>query len=256
MELIVFNSTVDGNPNTDKHFTQHIVGISAHCQTNDIQLGLDAGMNDFCSKPVTMNDLKRLQESSIVQDVGHKLDQIFLADQSSTGVGTRNNDDTSSNEETSSLPLFNCLIGAESNSNFSQLVQLLDSTKWKVVTVHDGTDALNLLKIQNWDLVILDEELPRLSGTRCAKLFRDWEKCHRINKQRNMVLASAYNLNFEDDNGSSDTDDGSTTKHILLPFGFEHLVEKPYQATACEKFIQQTEENYTNTLTGVDIIAH
>jgi CheY-like chemotaxis protein len=127
----------------------------------------------------------------------------------------------------------------------------LDSTKWKVVTVHDGTDALNLLKIQNWDLVILDEELPRLSGSRCAMKFREWEKCHRINKQRNMVLASAYKLNFE-----YDADDEHGTKHVLLPFGFEHLVEKPYRATACEKFIQQTEENYKTALTGIDIIAH
>jgi len=218
-------------------FQQHIVGISAHCQSNDIQVGMQAGMNDFRAKPITIKHLEGLAESSVVKEAGRKVQRMLAKDGSASHC---HKDD---NEETTPMPMFNCLIGAETHSNYSRLIQALNPKKWKVVTAYDGTDVLELLKLQNWDLVVLDDDLPRLSGTRCAMRFRDWEKCHRINRQRNMVLASAYLEGSKID-----------ASKILLPYGFEHLIEKPYHA--CENFIHQVEEQHTTILTGSNIIAH
>jgi CheY-like chemotaxis protein len=42
------------------YILQHIVGLSAHANGNDAELGLKAGMNRFMSKPIPLQTLKDL----------------------------------------------------------------------------------------------------------------------------------------------------------------------------------------------------
>jgi DNA-binding response OmpR family regulator len=38
--------------------------------------------------------------------------------------------------------------------------KLIGEECWKAIVVHDGETALRLLKMQNWDAVLLNNELP------------------------------------------------------------------------------------------------
>ena len=40
----------------------------------------------------------------------------------------------------------------------------IERAGWQEAYVQDGEDALRLLKIRNWDAVMLDEEMSRLNG--------------------------------------------------------------------------------------------
>lgn len=42
------------------YVVQHIVGLSAHANGKDAELGLKAGMNRFMSKPIPLQTLKDL----------------------------------------------------------------------------------------------------------------------------------------------------------------------------------------------------
>jgi len=68
------------------------------------------------------------------------------------------------------------------------LKQELQSHGWKVVAVNDGTDCLRLLQMRNWDVVLIEDELPQLPGASCILAFREWEGKNRVNRQKNVFL--------------------------------------------------------------------
>ena len=81
-----------------------------------------------------------------------------------------------------------CLI-AEPASNIV-MKDAVERLGWHAVHVHDGEDALRLMKMRNWDAVFVENEISRLPGTGCVARFRDWEGENRIARQNNVFLLS------------------------------------------------------------------
>ena len=53
------------------------------------------------------------------------------------------------------------------------LTQALADEGYFVVGAKDGTEAITNLDLVNYDLILLDLDLPRVDGTEVARLFRD-----------------------------------------------------------------------------------
>jgi len=54
----------------------------------------------------------------------------------------------------------------------SLVTEALDSQGYKVVSVSDGEEAVNLLRREKFDLVILDVHMPRLEGPKVLEVIR------------------------------------------------------------------------------------
>jgi CheY-like chemotaxis protein len=86
-----------------------------------------------------------------------------------------------------------------------------------VVAVLDGTDALQALKQGTFDAVLLDEEMPGLTGTQVVRSIRASEK-----KQSHMLVIALTGYTGEPD------------KERLLAAGFDAVVGKPYRMDILE----------------------
>ena len=172
---------------------QYIVGISAHASQKDIDKGLSVGMDDFKAKPVTLQVLKELEGSPELKQVSEVLDSV---------LGPGKHGDVEQNEtaidgeklyankraKTNDGPV--CLVGEDAMNISKSMGTIMKDKCWNPVFVNDGEDALRLLKMRNWDAVFLDEDMPLLDGIRVIERFRQWEKNHRVARQKNVVLVS------------------------------------------------------------------
>ena len=124
-----------------------------------------------------------------------------------------------------------CLVGIdrEKAETAKNIEASLSKQGWKAAMVHDGEEALRLMRMRNWDLVILDEDLPILQSTECVAKFREWEDKNRVCRQRNIVLLNASGLSTTCRSDSL----------IQLPHGFDLLLGKPVRPCELEYLMLQ-----------------
>jgi len=191
-------------------FHQYIIGMSAHANGNEAQLGIKAGMDRFMGKPIPLKTLKDLAEckpvldASALLDARHKQSVKAILEAADRMERLNNSDDdrssVSSQGQSSASDSFlsaklSCLI-VENTSDRSILRQIAEKGGWKVVAVKRGQDAIRLLKMRNWGIVFIDNDLPSFSGSNCIVRFRDWEKRSRVVKQKNIfLLAESHDPN-------------------------------------------------------------
>jgi CheY-like chemotaxis protein len=172
-------------------FRQHIVGISAHASGNDAVVGAKLGLDDFKSKPVTIKTLKELGESQQVSVIAHHLDALASNHNSDETTAVISTDKTSISSQPSSsdgsenyVPI--CLIASLDFGD--NTASIFKSNGWKCEVVRDCGGAMKLLKMRNWDAVLLDEALLPTSASHCTREFRQWEAENRVNRQNNLFL--------------------------------------------------------------------
>eukprot|EP00977_Amphora_coffeiformis_P002213 scaffold425_cov175-Amphora_coffeaeformis.AAC.72 len=111
-----------------------------------------------------------------------------------------------------------CLMATDKPSRRTNQVLLkLEHDGWKVVVVNDGNEAFRLLKMRNWDAVLIDDDLPLLNGAACIESFRDWEEENRVNKQRNTFLVCSEAVPAPTD----------TSAIVQQPTGFDFVLNRP-----------------------------
>ncbi|MGO4180697.1 ATP-binding protein [Paenibacillus sp. TAF43_2] len=67
----------------------------------------------------------------------------------------------------------NILVIDDDAVNLSIMSNLLTSEKYKVVTAASGRDALAILNTREWDLIITDIMMPRMSGYELTRIIRE-----------------------------------------------------------------------------------
>ena len=243
----------DWESNHRPFFRQYIIGISAHAGENDIAKGREVGMDDFRPKPVTYKQLAELQDSKELKAISDALDEIASAGTLMIDVEASNGDDTasengcsvisvqsdshpsrSSNIRCTNTAVHFCLVAIEEGKVDVDMIESIASKRgWKTVVVHDGEDALRLMKMRNWDIVILDEDLPILLCSQCVARFREWEEKNRVNRQRNIVLLNASGLSAVIGSKSM----------VQLPSGFDVSLGKPIRSKEFEYLMVQAERS-------------
>ena len=111
-----------------------------------------------------------------------------------------------------------CLMATDKPSRRSNQVLLsLERDGWKVVVVNDGNEALRLLKMRNWDAVLIEDELPLMVGAACMENFREWEEENRVNRQRNTFLVCSETVPAPTD----------ASAIVQPPTGFDYVLNRP-----------------------------
>jgi CheY-like chemotaxis protein/GAF domain-containing protein len=237
-------------------FKQYIIGISAHAGEQDIAKGTEVGMDDFRPKPVTYKQLAELSEGDALKVYSDQLDEIgatgtMMVNAAAPAKGEAETKGGHSNSNVSeksqdhkysnSSPHF-CLIAVEKRTLEVEAVERAAQDKgWKSVTVNNGEDALKLMKLRNWDAILLDEDLPIVASTQCVSRFREWEERNRVNRQRNIVLLSASCVSMV----------VGLKSMVQLPFGFDCALGKPIHTNEFEFIMTQAERCETD----LDIVA-
>lgn len=90
-----------------------------------------------------------------------------------------------------------------------------------VVAVGNGEEALEALQRQSFDVILLDEEMPVMSGTQALRVIRGREQGHA----HSMVIAlTGYNTEPDRDR--------------LLRAGFDSVIGKPFRLDALSAILQ------------------
>jgi CheY-like chemotaxis protein len=209
------------------YFMQYIVGISAHASEKDAEQGFKVGMNDFRSKPITYNELMELKNGKEFRRISLELDKLgheieCLKRRKVEPVTESKADPKSAAPPTDQRV---CLVVEGTTSVISKLAKLASETiGWKIAAVRGPESALDLLKMRNWDAVLVDDEL---GCSRCIAIFREWEKSHRVNRQKNVILMSANYVSSQ-----------SLGASFQVPTGFDGALGKPIQLKFLQSFLE------------------
>lgn len=232
-------------------FDQYIVGISAHASDADIERGMKVGMNDYRPKPVTMRHLEEILEGQEYQYVTSRLDSIAVhleeeanaADTAKRSKPEKPVEKAPQNEEAMKV----CLVVEEGKIISTVAEKVSENMGWKSVVVHNGEAALRLLKMRNWDAVLLDEELPGVTSCKVIENFRLWESKNRVNRQKNVfqVNSSFIPTGLE---CSAGVESSLSSSLVQLPSGFDGALGKPLSAKILKNFLQSSSEGSASHL--------
>ena len=192
-------------------FRQRIIGISAHASENDVNRGVQAGMDGFQEKPITIEYIKRIHESAEMEAIGKELDailplmtQLHGAERSglfqevtvpavprnvrkhSTGIALGK----TSKWSTKSPTCLVCLAedGEDWSSYHIATSGSADSICWSMTIRRGSDECMNSLKSQNWDAVLVSSHLSPVSASKTISCFRRWESQNRVKRQSNLIL--------------------------------------------------------------------
>jgi len=245
-------------------FRQCIVGISAHASENDLARGLEAGMDDYRSKPISAKVLQEIDESVAVKKLAQHLDNTrarlvdgavsldgnmsdasknpiserawYLTRQPSDLIPARSKrsreDDLMKEAAASASPkkktVSFCLV-ATGLPEENDVVGLLENNGWQCEIARTSDEAFKFLKMRNWDAVLVDSDLPPSSGTGCISEFRAWETENRINRQNNVFLQCSRNTA------------GFCKIPVLVqaPTGFDGALQKPFLFNDFQDLLKQ-----------------
>ena len=94
------------------------------------------------------------------------------------------------------LPALNILIADDIPQNLELLKLLLQRAGHQVTAVTDGIEAVKMIKQQDFDLVLMDIQMPNLDGLQACKQIRQWEMAQ--NKTILPVIALTASVLDED----------------------------------------------------------
>ncbi len=92
----------------------------------------------------------------------------------------------------------------------------------EVVTVADGKAAIEAERIKHYDVILLDEEMPVMSGVQAAQLIREFQR----KQQDRSVLVALTGNNTPDD------------RERLIAAGFDSVLGKPFRLESLEAFLR------------------
>ena len=94
-------------------------------------------------------------------------------------------------EQRIELPALHILIADDIEQNIDLLTILLQRAGHSVDAVINGEQMLQQLKLQNYDIVILDNQMPIMDGITAAKRRREYEQQHALPQVPMLVLTAS-----------------------------------------------------------------
>ncbi len=125
------------------------------------------------------------------------------------------------------------LLVEDSDDNIILVQAFLKKTPFRTIVAMNGKEAVEMLKKEKFDLVLMDMQMPVMDGFDATKEIREWERLN--NKNRTMILALTANVLMSD-------------KQKSLEAGCDGLITKPIKKLALIKaIVEHTEGKYHET---------
>jgi CheY-like chemotaxis protein len=180
-----------------------VVMLSSDVQSGDLIRARKLGVAGYLVKPIRQTDLIRTITSALKQT---------QAPQESPEASP-----TASPDSQKPLRL---LLVDDSADNRMLIQSYLKKTPHHVDAAENGLDAVEKYKAGDYDLVLLDMQMPIMDGYTAAKVIREWEKEH--GKTAAPIIAlTAYALKEE----TQKSLDAGCTAHLTKPIKKAKLME-------------------------------
>jgi signal transduction histidine kinase/CheY-like chemotaxis protein len=115
------------------------------------------------------------------------------------------------------------LLAEDSQVNQLLAVRLLEKQGHQVTVVNNGRDAVEAFKVDRFDLVLMDVQMPEMSGLEATKQIRGWEKEHGGHIP--IIALTAYAMKGDREN--------------CLAHGMDGYLPKPIQPRELYRTIQE-----------------
>lgn len=113
------------------------------------------------------------------------------------------------------------VIIAEDSSVIQNLTKkILQAQKFDISTVKNGQEVLKLLDKDNFDLILMDINMPKMDGMQCAKEIRSMDDASKSQIPILAITGNAKNYSIED------FKEVGINEYLPKPLNFDVLVEK------------------------------
>jgi signal transduction histidine kinase/HPt (histidine-containing phosphotransfer) domain-containing protein/ActR/RegA family two-component response regulator len=120
------------------------------------------------------------------------------------------------------------ILLADDDAAIRELTELLLTRQGhKVLAVPSGQEALRALEKEPFDVILLDDEMPRLSGAETAKRIRTLEKSHAGSHAKHQFILSLSGNNTEAD------------QRRMVEAGIDACLSKPFYADELNRALAQ-----------------
>ncbi len=177
-----------------------IIALTAYALQRTRDACFAAGMNDFLSKPYSCDELREIVAR--------------WTRQQSREESPMNSAEPSQNEERESLGLR--VLLAEDNTTSQDLISImLKRLGCHVDVARDGTHLLDVVDKAEYDLILMDCQMPGMDGFEAARAIRAREETTTDNQPIPIIAVTSHEL--------SDQSQGS------LPCGMNDYLRKPFR---------------------------
>ncbi|MEA3513746.1 MAG: cache domain-containing protein, partial [Campylobacterota bacterium] len=207
---------------TDKS-CENIVLISAYKEETLVNVAKDVGIDIFLQKPInpsTLNDI---------------LSDIFLGTSKASTILLEEKNSLQQNIQT--LKGSSILLAEDNKTNQEVIVGLLGDSGIKIDIANDGLESVELFNKNQYELILMDLQMPNMDGYEATKIIRQ-------NDKDIPIIALTANAMKED---VEKTQDVGMNKHLNKPIDVEKLYE-----TLLEYISKKTDE--VNIITKQDDI--
>ncbi len=142
-----------------------IIGVSALPLNEIRQKSIESGMNDFISKPLTREDV-------------HKIFESYFFSTDSPPIPSPN----------ISLDGTKILVVDDNFTSRKYVSAILERLGAGIAMAENGEEAINCLDQEDYDIMLLDMEMPVLNGIDTARKVRDGSCFKRFNNFRDMPI--------------------------------------------------------------------
>jgi PAS domain S-box-containing protein len=137
-----------------------IVALTANVSTLDKEACTTAGMNAFLTKPLFKDDLQMtLEKLFSVEEKTEQKTKLLLVD--------------------------------DHDENRTLILHYLKNLPYDIEIAVDGLDAFNKFKTGNFQIVLMDMQMPIMDGYEATKTIRDWE--NSFSRERAVIIALTAN---------------------------------------------------------------
>ena len=146
-----------------------------------------------------------------------------IASSESVGDFLTSAQDSGVSEDLFRAPDARILIVDDTKINLTVAVGLLKNTQMKIDTAASGEDALALTEVNAYDLILMDQRMPKMDGTETLRLIRSGSA--GLNRETPVICLSA------------DAIFGANERYIAA--GFTDYLSKPVDSQALEEMIMR-----------------
>jgi signal transduction histidine kinase/ActR/RegA family two-component response regulator len=119
------------------------------------------------------------------------------------------------------------LIVDDMQDNLELLKLFLKPIQAEIMLAYDGDQAVELVKSNNYDLILMDIRMPKMDGNTAVKLIREWELNYEHKHNIPIIALTAYAMKDE----QLKSLDAGFTMHLSKPVNKEALIEIVSQLT-------------------------
>ncbi len=129
--------------------------------------------------------------------------------------------------EKSFLTMDKKILIAEDSSVIQNLARkIFQQLNYSIASAKNGKEAVNMLSNDDFDVLLLDINIPQLDGMECARQIRQMEDSSKANIPIIAISGNAKNYTLED------FKDAGMTEYMQKPLNFDELVEMVKKYTA------------------------